>query len=85
MDRNILITGCSGFIGYHLTALLCKRGINVVGVDNMNDYYDVNLKKQRLSKLQAFNNFTFFEVDICDRNEFKRIFSDNQFMCVVNL
>ena len=85
MDRNILITGCSGFIGYHLTELLCKRGINVVGVDNMNDYYDVNLKKQRLSKLQAFNNFTFFKVDICDRNEFKRIFSDNQFMCVVNL
>ena len=85
MDRNILITGCSGFIGYHLTELLCKRGINVIGVDNINDYYDVNLKKQRLSKLQGFNNFTFYKVDICNRDQFKRIFSDNQFMCVVNL
>ena len=45
---NILVTGCAGFIGFHLASYLLKKNINVIGIDNINDYYDINLKKNRL-------------------------------------
>jgi UDP-glucuronate 4-epimerase len=62
----ILVTGAAGFIGYHVSEALLARGEEVVGVDNINDYYDVNLKRVRLERLQKHNGFTFHRVDISD-------------------
>jgi len=62
----VLLTGAAGFIGYHVSEALLSRGDEVVGVDNVNDYYDVNLKKARLARLQEHNGFTFHQVDISD-------------------
>ena len=66
MLEPILVTGCCGFIGYHLVKKLTGE---VVGIDNMNDYYDVALKRNRLEELQKLSNFQFYEADILD-NEF---------------
>jgi UDP-glucuronate 4-epimerase len=62
----ILVTGAAGFIGYHVSEALLARGEEVVGVDNVNDYYDVNLKRARLERLQKHNGFNFHRVDISD-------------------
>lgn len=62
----ILVTGAAGFIGYHVSEALLARGEEVVGVDNVNDYYDVNLKRDRLERLQKHNGFNFHRVDISD-------------------
>ena len=64
---TILVTGAAGFIGMHVAETLLAGGRRVVGVDNLNPYYDVELKKDRLKRLQAFENFTFYELDIADR------------------
>ena len=64
---TVLVTGSAGFIGYHTCTALLKRGEQVVGVDDLNDYYDVSLKKARLSKLQTHDGFTFHQVNITDR------------------
>lgn len=61
---NVLITGCAGFIGYSLAIDLCKKGYNVIGIDNLNDYYSVDLKQTRLTELYKNKNFTFFSKDI---------------------
>jgi UDP-glucuronate 4-epimerase len=61
---KILITGCGGFIGSHLCEYLLKQGEYIIGIDNLNDYYDVNLKKNNLKILENYNNFTFFQEDI---------------------
>lgn len=61
---NVLITGCAGFIGYSLAIDLCKKGYNVIGIDNLNDYYSVDLKQSRLTELFKNKNFTFFSKDI---------------------
>ena len=53
-NRSILVTGCAGFIGFHLAKRLLKKNINVIGLDNINDYYDVNLKLSRLSILKKY-------------------------------
>ena len=58
--KYILVSGCAGFIGMHLCESLLKDGEQVVGVDNINDYYDINLKNARLKRLLAFKNFTFY-------------------------
>ena len=63
---TVLITGAAGFIGYHVAQALLERGDEIIGVDNLNDYYDVRLKKARLALLQGKNNFTFHQVDISD-------------------
>jgi len=77
--RQILLTGTAGFIGSHVARALMQRGDTVIGVDNLNDYYDVNLKKARLAQLEN-NNFTFRRCDVADRraildvaNEFPRV------------
>jgi UDP-glucuronate 4-epimerase len=62
----ILITGCAGFIGYHLSKKLLQENFNVIGIDNLNNYYDLKLKKLRLSKLNRFKNFKFIKVDLCN-------------------
>ena len=69
-NKKILITGSNGFIGYHLSSRLLKdvEGIEIIGVDNMNDYYDVRLKQERLNELQALEkNYTFIKGDISDK------------------
>ena len=63
---RILITGAAGFIGHFLAMRLLARGDNVVGVDNLNDYYDVTLKEARLAKLTSQERFTFVKADIAD-------------------
>src|SRR5690242_19727995 len=65
---STLVTGAAGFIGFHLVNRLIERGERVIGVDNLNTYYDVNLKKARLSKLRAFSGFRFSKLDVADRN-----------------
>jgi UDP-glucuronate 4-epimerase len=65
---SILVTGAAGFIGFHTALALLRRGQRVIGVDNLNDYYDVRLKMRRLEQLRAFPEFTFHRADIADRD-----------------
>ena len=67
--QKILITGAAGFIGYHLSRSLLEDGIIVFGVDNLNNYYDTDLKEQRLNKLKSFRNFTFEKIDLIDEKK----------------
>ncbi len=83
--ENVLVTGSAGFIGYHLSRRLLSDGYRVTGLDNLNDYYDVNLKKDRLDRLKPHQNFSFVQVDLSDRSEMDRLFSQKQFDVVVNL
>ena len=64
---KVLVTGAAGFIGFHLSKRLLEQGNTVIGLDNLNDYYDVSLKKNRLAQLQPFPEFTFYPVDLADR------------------
>ncbi len=82
---NYLVTGAAGFIGFHLSRRLLERGDSVIGIDNLNAYYDVNLKKARLCKLEEIPGFTFHKLDLADREEVNRLFAENNFDCVVNL
>ena len=83
--KKILITGAAGFIGYHLSQRLISQGIEVYGIDNMNDYYDVGLKKTRLAKLQQKENFSFIEGDIADKEKVESIFKSFRPDTVMNL
>jgi len=83
--RKILITGAAGFIGYHLSRRLIEQGGQVCGLDNMNDYYDVHLKQDRLKLLNGQSNFTFIAADISDRKLMSEIFTSYKFDIVVNL
>ena len=80
-----LITGAAGFIGFHLSKRLLAQGKSIVGVDNLSDYYDVNLKKTRLSELDANSEFTFYKLDLADRGGVENLFSENKFDYVVNM
>ncbi|WP_019591393.1 NAD-dependent epimerase [Thioalkalivibrio sp. ALE20] len=82
---KILITGTAGFIGNALALRLLERGDEVVGVDNLNDYYDVSLKKARLARIQDHERFTEERVDIADREAMQRVFREHQPQRVVNL
>lgn len=81
----ILVTGAAGFVGYFLSLRLLESGEQVYGIDNLNDYYDVGLKKSRLAQLQAFENFTFSRMDLSDRTAIATLFAQQTFSCVVNL
>ena len=83
--KNILITGAAGFIGFHLAMRLLKEGFHVFGVDNLNDYYDVNLKKDRLRLLTEYSDFSFFQTDLSDLDGLTKIFSNQSIDAVVNL
>ena len=85
MKEQILVTGSSGFIGYHLCKRLCSMGYDVVGVDNHNDYYDISLKRNRLFDLSNYPNFTFIELDITDYDSLCYVFGGYKFSYVVNL
>jgi len=82
---KILVTGAAGFIGYHLSKRLAKRGDSVIGIDNLNDYYDINLKYGRLEQLAPLHNFEFYKIDIADRQTMSTLFEENNFDVVVNL
>ncbi len=82
---RVLVTGAAGFIGYYLAERLLSEGIQVHGIDNLNDYYDVNLKKARLTRLQAQPGFHFQYLDLSDRAGMAQLFEAHQFDCVVNL
>jgi UDP-glucuronate 4-epimerase len=84
---KILITGVAGFIGFHLGNKLLneKKGYFIAGIDNINDYYDVNLKKDRLKILHNFDNFKFYQVNLENREKIDDIFKKNSFDIVVNL
>lgn len=81
----ILVTGVAGFIGSNLARELLKKGETIVGIDNLNDYYDVNLKLFRLEDLNKFSNFTFIKCDIADKQALIQIFNKYKFDVVVNL
>lgn len=82
---NILVTGAAGFIGSFTAHQLLDRGDHVVGLDNMNNYYDPTLKQARLARLQARENFTFTQVDLCDTDAMKSLFAKNKFDRVIHL
>jgi UDP-glucuronate 4-epimerase len=83
--RNILVTGAAGFIGFHTSRRLLEAGDTVVGLDNMNDYYDVNLKKARLGQLADRPGFRFIPMDIADREGMAALFRKERFELVVHL
>ena len=83
--RKILVTGAAGFIGFHLSRRLLEGGDTVVGLDNLNPYYDVTLKQARLQILQEKENFRFVRVDLSDRKTMETLFADERFEIVVNL
>ena len=82
---RILLTGCAGFIGSRVGELLIERGDEVVGIDNLNDYYDVRLKEYRLEKLRVARNFEFHAVDIEDQQRLPEVFARHRFDAVINL
>ena len=82
---RILVTGAAGFIGFHLSRRLLERGDRVTGIDNLNDYYDVNLKTARLKQLEAQGQFRFEMMDLADHEAVAGLFVREQFDAVVNL
>ncbi len=84
-EYRMLITGAAGFIGYHLSKRLLEMNHTVVGLDNLNDYYDVNLKLARLDLLKPFNKFSFHKIDLVDKEALYNLFAESKFDIVVNL
>tara|TARA_Y100000741_G_scaffold351215_1_gene322087 strand:+ start:1188 stop:2141 length:954 start_codon:yes stop_codon:yes gene_type:complete len=82
---KILLTGAAGFIGYHLARELCQRDFEILGVDNINDYYDKKLKLDRIKNLEPYNNFNFIESDISDKIQITEVFNKFEPEKVVNL
>ena len=74
---KILVTGSAGFIGYHISEHFLNTGNNVIGIDNLNDYYSPNLKKYRNNLLLQKKNFTFKELDISSKNQIEKLFQEN--------
>jgi UDP-glucuronate 4-epimerase len=83
--RKILVTGAAGFIGYHLCHALLARGDAVVGLDNLNDYYDVQLKAARLARLDRQAAFRFEQLDLADQPGLARLFAEERFEIVLNM
>lgn len=84
-EKVYFITGAAGFIGYYLSKKLLDQGLTVVGIDNVNDYYDVKLKETRLSLLEPYENFTFIKADIADKERIMNLFEEYKPSIVVNL
>ncbi len=88
MERNILVTGAAGFIGFHTCQKLIRNGFSVVGIDNLNSYYDQKLKLNRLKeleKLNQINNFRFIKIDLIDRKKLFSLFEAEKFYIVIHL
>lgn len=86
-NKTIFVTGAAGFIGSNLTKRLLKEinNVKIIGLDNMNDYYDVKIKESRLKELQAFENFTFIKGNLADKETINKIFEEYKPEIVVNL
>jgi len=82
---RVLVTGAAGFIGFHLSQRLLARGDEVIGLDNLNNYYDVSLKKDRLAQLQEKSGFSFYQLNLADREGMAQLFAEQRFDIVVNL
>jgi UDP-glucuronate 4-epimerase len=82
---KLLVTGAAGFIGHALADSLCRRGDEVVGIDNLNSYYDVGLKRARLARLEQFDNFHFQAIDLADAAALQQLFAHEGFERVLNL
>lgn len=82
---KVLITGAAGFIGFHVSRQLLEQGHSVVGLDNLNDYYEVSLKEDRLKELAPYEHFRFVKMDLADRDAVARLFAEEGFNRVVNL
>lgn len=85
MKKTILVTGCAGFVGFHLTNLLINKKLNVIGIDNLNNYYDIKLKKKRLKLLLKYNNFHFYKLDIRNLNNLKKYLKNFQIYTIYHL
>lgn len=83
--KNVIVTGCAGFIGWKVSQLLLKKKVKVIGIDNINDYYDPALKEWRLSTLLKDKHFSFHKLDIADYASLKKIFLDNPVDVIINL
>lgn len=83
--NRVLVTGAAGFIGFHLAGRLLSQGCEVTGIDNLNSYYDVNLKKARLDRLTTDENFSFHQLDLADKEGMEALFRQHPFDAVVNL
>ncbi|MCQ6564947.1 GDP-mannose 4,6-dehydratase [Bacillus mycoides] len=84
-NKTYLITGAAGFVGYFLSKRLLEQGCQVIGIDNINDYYDVNLKYARLEQLKPYEKFTFIKGDISDKDMITKLFEEYKPNIVVNL
>ena len=85
MSKTVLVTGAAGFIGAFLSKALLEEGHTVIGIDNLNDYYDVNLKHERLKALEPEENFTFIKLDLADKQAVDELFEQNRPQIVINL
>ncbi len=85
INKTYLVTGVAGFIGFFLTKRLSEQGLRVIGIDNLNDYYDIRLKEARLEKLKSFDKFTFIKGDISDKSTVMNVFGEYKPHVVVNL
>lgn len=82
---SILVTGAAGFIGFHLARAFLQQGRPVIGIDNLNEYYDINLKRARLGRLQAMPEFSFVRIDLADAEAIAELFDTHKFATVINL
>lgn len=82
--ESFLVTGCAGFIGWKVSQKLLEKGYRVVGVDNLNDYYDPRVKEYRLKTLLEYPAFTFYRLDIEDREALREVFKKHELECVIN-
>lgn len=83
--KTYLVTGAAGFIGFHVAQALLERGERVVGFDEMNEYYDLRLKRDRVARLFTHDNFTFYEEDLADQEAVEGVFTDHQIEIIANL
>jgi UDP-glucuronate 4-epimerase len=83
--KTYLVTGAAGFIGFHVSRALLERGDRVLGLDNLNDYYDVSLKEARLRLLQDNEHFTFYKEDLANREGLTKVFRENKIQVVCNM
>lgn len=83
--KMYLVTGAAGFIGMHISKELLDLGCTIIGLDNMNDYYDVNLKYARLDMLKKYHRFTFYKIDMAEKDSLALVFKENSIDVVINL
>ena len=85
LNAKVLVTGAAGFIGFHLTKKLCNAGYSVLGIDNLNNYYDVSIKESRLDILKNFSGFSFKKCDLINYSDLQDLFHEHNIEYVVNL